>query len=132
MVFKHWRALYIWSPYPSQRTKSHKQVEQSVRYTICPFLFQNIDLRFGTGGKTWPQPHVATLKILHIMWYTNHVMLHVYHFFSYIFLVFFCICTSAAPQKPAHGTVSSQVATHLRTNRICRVLGRSWIQTQDY
>ncbi len=39
--------------------------------------------------------------------------------------------TSAAPQRPAHGTVSSQVATHLRTDRVCRVLGRSWIRTQD-
>jgi hypothetical protein len=43
-----------------------------------------------------------------------------------------CICTSAAPQRPAQGTVSSQVATHLRTDKVCRVLGRSWIRTQDY
>ncbi len=53
-------------------------------------------------------------------------------FFFYIFYGFLCICTSAAPQRPAHGTVSSQVATHLRTDRVCRVLGRSWIRTQDY
>ncbi len=54
-------------------------------------------------------------------------------FFLYIFLWFFVyICTSAAPQRPAHGTVSSQVAAHLRTDRVCRVLGRSWIRTQDY
>ncbi len=45
-------------------------------------------------------------------------------FFSYIFGFFLCIlCTSAAPQRPAHGTVSSQVATHHRTDRVCRVLG---------
>ncbi len=43
----------------------------------------------------------------------------------------FCVCTSAAPQRPAHSTVSSQVATHLRTDRVCCVLGRSWIWTQD-
>jgi hypothetical protein len=53
-------------------------------------------------------------------------------FFSYLFLGFFCICTSAAPQRPAHGTVSSQVATHLRPDGVCRVLGRSWIRIQDY
>ncbi len=54
-------------------------------------------------------------------------------FFLYIFMGF-CVyvCTSAAPQRPAHGTVSSQVATHLRTDRVCRVLGRSRIWTQDY
>ncbi len=45
-------------------------------------------------------------------------------FFSYIFWGFLCIlCTSAAPQRPAHGTVSSQVATHHRTDRVCHVLG---------
>ncbi len=50
-----------------------------------------------------------------------------------IFWDFLCIlCTSAAPQRPAHGTVSSQMATHLRTDRVCRVLGRSWVRTQDY
>jgi hypothetical protein len=53
-------------------------------------------------------------------------------FFLYIFSGFLCIGTSAAPQRPAHGTVSSQVATLLRTDRVCRVLGRSWIRTQDY
>ncbi len=54
-------------------------------------------------------------------------------FFSYIFLGFLCILsTSATPQRPAHGTVPSQVATHLRTDRISCVLGRSWIRTQDY
>ncbi len=40
--------------------------------------------------------------------------------------------TSAAPMRPAHGTVSSQVATHLRTDRVCCVQGRSWLWTQDY
>jgi hypothetical protein len=56
-----------------------------------------------------------------------------FFFFSYIFLGVLCVlCTSAAPQRPAHGTVPSQVATHLRTDRVCRVLGRSWIRTQDY
>ncbi len=44
-------------------------------------------------------------------------------FFSYIFFFFFCICTSVAPQRPAHGIVSSQVATHLRTDRVCPVWG---------
>ncbi len=53
-------------------------------------------------------------------------------FFFFFFFWFLCICTSAAPQRPAHGTVSYQVATHLRTDRVCRVLGRSWIRTQDY
>ncbi len=53
-------------------------------------------------------------------------------FFPLYFQGFLCMCTSAAPQRPAHGTVSSQVATHLRTDRVCRVLGRSWIRTQDY
>ncbi len=53
-------------------------------------------------------------------------------FFLYIFRFSLCICTSAAPQRPAHGTVSSQVATHLRIDRVCHVLGRSWIRTQDY
>ncbi len=54
-------------------------------------------------------------------------------FFSPVYFYgFLFICTSAAPQRPAHGTVSSQVATHLRTDRVCRVLGRSWIWTQDY
>ncbi len=48
-------------------------------------------------------------------------------FFPIYFYGFLCICTSAAPQRPAHGTVSSQVATHLRTDRVFRVLGRSWI-----
>ncbi len=48
-------------------------------------------------------------------------------FFPLYFYGFLCICTSAAPQSPAHGTVPSQVATHLRTDRVCRVLGRSWI-----
>jgi hypothetical protein len=52
--------------------------------------------------------------------------------FPIYFYGFLCTCTSAAPQRPAHGTVSSQVATHLRTDRVCRVLGRSWIRTQDY
>ncbi len=55
----------------------------------------------------------------------------IFFFFLYIFRFFLCICTSAAPQRPAHGTVSSQVATHLRTDRVCRVLGRSWIRTQE-
>ncbi len=54
-------------------------------------------------------------------------------FFLYIFVFFLCIVrTSAAPQRPAHGTVPSQVATHLRTDRVCRVLGRGWLRTQDY
>ncbi len=53
-------------------------------------------------------------------------------FFPLYFYGFLCICTSAAPQRPAHGTVPSQVATHLRTDRVCRVLWRSWIWTQDY
>jgi hypothetical protein len=55
-------------------------------------------------------------------------------FFSLIFLVFvlFLLSTSAAPQRPAQGTVSSQVTTHLRTDRVCCVLGRTWIRTQDY
>ncbi len=44
----------------------------------------------------------------------------------------YVLCTSAAPQRPAHGTVPFQVATHLRTDRVFRVLGRSWIRTQDY
>ncbi len=49
-------------------------------------------------------------------------------FFHICFWGFLCIlCTSAAPQRPAHGTVSSQVATHLRTDRVGHVLGRSWI-----
>jgi hypothetical protein len=53
--------------------------------------------------------------------------------FLYIFRDFLCIlCTSAAPQRPAQGTVSSLVATHLRTDRVCSVLGRSWIRIQDY
>ncbi len=41
-------------------------------------------------------------------------------FFLYIFKGFFVYmyCTSAAPQRPAHGTVSSQVATHLRTDSL--------------
>ncbi len=55
-----------------------------------------------------------------------------FFFFPVYFYGILCICTSAAPQRPAHGTVSSQVATHLRTDRVCRVLGRSWIRTQDY
>jgi hypothetical protein len=41
--------------------------------------------------------------------------------FPIYFLGFLCIYTSAAPQRSAHSTVSSQVATHLRTNRVCRV-----------
>ncbi len=52
--------------------------------------------------------------------------------FPLYFYGFLCICTSATPQRPAHGTVPYQVATHLRTDRVCRVLGRSWIWTQDY
>ncbi len=49
-------------------------------------------------------------------------------FFLYIFRDFlYILCTSAAPQRPAHGTVSSQVATHLRIDRVCRVLERRWI-----
>ncbi len=54
----------------------------------------------------------------------------------YIYFLFLCIfrffvwilSTSATPQRPAHGTVSSKMATHLRTDRVCRVLGRSWIE----
>jgi hypothetical protein len=35
---------------------------------------------------------------------------------------FLCLLsTSDAPQWPAHGTVQSQVATHLRIDRVCRV-----------
>jgi hypothetical protein len=59
-------------------------------------------------------------------------MLYTVFFFPIYFHRFLCICTSAAPQRPAHRTVSSQVATHLRTDRVFRVLGRSWIWTQDY
>jgi hypothetical protein len=62
----------------------------------------------------------------------NFNMINIF-FFLYIVRFFLCIlCSSTAPQRPAHGTVSSQVATHLRTDRVCRVLGRSWIRTQDY
>jgi hypothetical protein len=54
---------------------------------------------------------------------------HIHFFFPIYFYGFLCIFTSAAPQRPVHGTVSSQVATHLRTDRVFRVcvLGRSWI-----
>ncbi len=38
-------------------------------------------------------------------------------FFPLYFYGFLCICASAAPQRPAHGTVPSQVATHLRTDK---------------
>jgi hypothetical protein len=59
-------------------------------------------------------------------------LIHEIFFFSYIFLGVLCVlCTSAAPQRPAHGTVPFQVTTHLRTDRVCRVLGRSWIRTQE-
>jgi hypothetical protein len=39
------------------------------------------------------------------------------HFFSCIFAVF--LCTYATLQRPAQGTVQSQVATHQRTDRVC-------------
>jgi hypothetical protein len=45
-----------------------------------------------------------------------------------VYTVYLC---PPPPKRPAHGTVPSQVATHLRTDRVCRVLGRSWIRTQD-
>ncbi len=65
------------------------------------------------------------------------------YFFNYIFLGVFVYMylyhrSEASTLHTAHctlhtyGTVSSQVATHLRTDRVCRVLGRSWIRTQDY
>jgi hypothetical protein len=55
-----------------------------------------------------------------------------FFFFPLYFYGLLCICTSAAPQRPAHGTVPSQVATHLRTDRVCRVLGRSWNSTWKF
>ncbi len=56
-------------------------------------------------------------------------------FFSYIFLgIFVYIEYLCRPSEAStrYRTVSSQVATHLRTDRVCRVLGRSWIWTQDH
>ncbi len=54
--------------------------------------------------------------------------------YFFVFLGGGCIlwCTSAAPQRPAHGTVPYQLATHLRTGWARSVLGRSRIQTRDY
>ncbi len=54
------------------------------------------------------------------------------YFFSYIYFFLCILSTSAAPQRPANSTVPFQVATHLSIDKVCRVLGRSWIQTQDY
>jgi hypothetical protein len=48
------------------------------------------------------------------------------------FFFVWILSTSAAHQRPAHGNVSSPVTTHLRTDRVCQVLGRSWIRPQDY
>jgi hypothetical protein len=42
--------------------------------------------------------------------------MYIYIFFLYILGLVFCVCilsNSADPQSPAHGTVPSQVATHL-------------------
>ncbi len=53
-------------------------------------------------------------------------------FFFCIFFGFLCILyTSAAPQRQAYGTLLSQVATCLRTDRVCRILGRCQIRTRD-
>ncbi len=76
---------------------------------------------------------VYTLYILYIYFLPRMLEInHMMQLFPIYFYEFLCIlCTSAGPQRPAHGTLSSQVATHLRTDRVCRVLGRSWIRTQD-
>ncbi len=53
--------------------------------------------------------------------------------FPDIFCGFSCIFnTSATPQRPAHGTLSSQEAIHLGTDSVCRGLGSSWIRSRDY
>ncbi len=124
--------------YTLRRVYSVDDQSLTVLKVLCPAktkvgrnCYQSTGIALVLGRWTF----FLTLKGHHLGFYKKHFAASwvQFIFFSFIFLWFFlCICTSAAPQRPAHGTVPSQVATHLRTDRVCRVLGRSWIRTQDY
>ncbi len=72
-----------------------------------------------------------TLNIL-ITPYKIHYSIWQHFFPLYIFTGFVYTEYLCRPFGPLHGTVPSQAAVHLMTDRVCRVLGRSWIRTQDY
>lgn len=53
--------------------------------------------------------------------------------FPCIFFGFLCVlCSSVTPWRPAHSAVPTQVATHLRTDKVCRMPGRSRIRSRDF
>ncbi len=105
------------------------QLSSTCIFLVCPGP-PSILLFVPTIHVSHMHPPMPTGRLNTCTQVNNMAMLH--HIFPIYFYGFSCICTSAAPQRPAHSTVSSQVATHLRTDRVCCVLGRSWIWTQDY
>jgi hypothetical protein len=100
----------------------------------CSFKSLSWDTRRLIFKICWSLPLIYYRHFNFLSWGSKSIQ--IFHFVlnsPIYFQGFFCIlCTSSAPQRPAHGSVSSQVATHLRTAIVCRVLGRSWIWSQDY
>ncbi len=70
----------------------------------------------------------CTLFTVHFTLYILHCILDRHAAtFSPVYIQCACISyTPAAPKRPAHSTVPSQVATHIMLGRVCPVLGRSW------
>ncbi len=67
------------------------------------------------------------------MFIQRHSPTKTFFFFSYIFLgVFVYIMYLCRPSEASTWCCVIPGGTHLRTDRVCRVLGRSWIRTQDY